>query len=316
MKTKLIILVSLFIVVVAGGYFIYTAPKEVGNVVTPVVVDKTDIHDGTYTINGEKVMLKNGFSEVPSAPGSASKIVTKYFGNDVSHDLDNDGTPDLAFLVTQTTGGSGTFYYVLALLNKSTGPVGSDAVLLGDRIAPQSTSIDEGKTANGTNRQNVIVVNYADRKPGESFAVAPSVGKSIWLKLDPSTMKFVEVAQNFEGETGVSKMTLGMKTWNWIKSTSNDGSVITPKKPGVFTLQFKNDKTFSATTDCNGIGGEYIVKDTQISFDRMMSTMMYCEGSQETGFSGMLSAVQSYYFTPKGELILNLKYDSGSMIFR
>ncbi|MEK7170071.1 MAG: hypothetical protein AAB767_02185, partial [Patescibacteria group bacterium] len=78
---------------------------------------------------------------------------------------------------------------------------GSSAFLLGDRIAPQTINLDEGKTANGTNRQNVVVVNFAERKAGEPMTAGPSVGKSVWLKLDPVTMQFGEVARDFEGET-------------------------------------------------------------------------------------------------------------------
>jgi len=162
-----------------------------------------NIHDGTYIINGQKITLKNGISEIEAAPGSASKIITRYFGNDVVHDLNEDGRNDMVFIVTQETGGSGIFYYVVALLNTTNGPVGSAGLLLGDRIAPQNIEIDEGKTTNGSNRKNVIIVNYADRKPGESFSVQPSVGKSIWIKLDPITMQFGQVEQNFEGESNI-----------------------------------------------------------------------------------------------------------------
>ncbi len=89
-----------------------------------------------------------------------------------------------------------------ALISVSpSGNCGTEAFFLGDRIAPQTTEIDEGKTVKGTNRQNVIVVNYAVRLPNEPFTVKPSVGKSVWLKLDPVTMQFGEVAQNFEGES-------------------------------------------------------------------------------------------------------------------
>jgi len=45
------------------------------------------------------------------------------------------------------------------------------------------------------------VVNYAVRAPGEPMTARPSVGKSVWLKLDPQTMQFGEVVQNFEGES-------------------------------------------------------------------------------------------------------------------
>jgi hypothetical protein len=79
------------------------------------------------------------------------------------------------------------------------GFVGSGSYPLGDRIAPQSINIDEGTTMLGTKRVNVIVVNYADRKPNEPMTTPPSVGKTVWLKLDPSTLEFGEVVQNFEG---------------------------------------------------------------------------------------------------------------------
>jgi hypothetical protein len=156
----------------------------------------SDYKNAEYVIDGQKIKLIDGVSEVPTTPDSATKIVTRYFGNEVRHDLNDDGREDVVFLVTQNTGGSGTFYYVVAALNTADGYVGSDAVLLGDRIAPQTTEINEENR-----RVNVIIVNYADRKVGEPMTVQPNVGKSIWLKLDPITMQFGEVAQNFEGES-------------------------------------------------------------------------------------------------------------------
>jgi len=157
--------------------------------------------DATYIIEGREVTLKNGVSEIEQVAETNSKIFTKYFGNEVRHDLNDDGREDIVFLLTQETGGSGVFFYVVAALNTPNGYIGSHAFFLGDRIAPQTTHMDEGKTVMGTNRQNVIVVNYVVRLPGESFSVRPSLGKSVWLKLDPVTMQFAEVAINFEGES-------------------------------------------------------------------------------------------------------------------
>lgn len=272
--------------------------------------------DATYVLDGREVKLVNGVSEIEVAPDSASKIVTRYFGNEVKHDLDDDGREDIAFLLTQETGGSGTFYYVVGALNTEDGYIGSQGVLLGDRIAPQTTHMEEEKIDGGTRRQNVIVVNYAVRLPGEPMTARPSMGKSIWLKLDPKTMQFGEVAQNFEGEADPTRMTLGMKKWNWISTAYNNDKIVTPKKENTFTLTFKDNGSFSATTDCNGVGGNYEVNGNQITFSKMISTMMYCDGSQESEFLGMLGGVQSYHFTSKGELIFDLKFDSGSFVFR
>ena len=269
-----------------------------------------DANNATYNINGQSVTLVNGVSIVPVAPGSQSMVTTRYFGNGVTHDFDADGRLDTAFILTQNTGGSGTFYYVVVALNTAHGYVGSSGFLLGDRIAPQTTNMSQN-----TSTPNVIIVNYADRKAGEPFTTAPSVGKSVWLKLDTKTLQLGEVIKNFEGEADPNKMTLGMKTWNWVNTKYSNGTTVTPKT-NKFALTFKADKTFSATTDCNGVGGEYTVKGNKITFTKMMSTLMFCEGSQEQDYSKMLDQVESYMFTSKGELVLNLKLDTGSMIFK
>ncbi len=273
------------------------------------ITSTADVHDATYIINGQPVTLKNGISTVTAAPGSASMIITQYFGNEVIHDFNNDGYPDRAFLITQTTGGSGTFYYVVAELNIPNGNIGSEAYLLGDRLAPQATTLSP------TNN-NIIVVNYADRKSTDSFAVAPSIGKTVQLLLDPATMKFGIVANNFEGEANPAQMNLTQQKWNWVNITYNNGTVITPKIANKFTLTFKADGTFSAGTDCNGVGGEYSVTGSNIVLTKMMSTLMYCDGSQESDYSKALGEVNSFHFTIKGELVFDLKMDSGVMVFR
>jgi len=297
----LVLIVLVLLVLGAGIIGSNTANKD--NYIKNSI--QANVHDGTYLINGQSVVLKNGVSEIEVAPGSASKIITRYFGNDIEVDLNGDGIKDRVFLITQEAGGSGTFFYVVARVNTSNGGVGSDAVFLGDRIAPQSTNMGKG---------SIVVVNYADRKPDEAFTVQPSVGKSKWLLLDPKTMQFGEVAQNFEGEADSTRMTLDIKPWKWIRTTYNNDTEIKPKTDK-FVLTFKDGKTFSASTDCNGVGGEYTVTGNKITFTRMFSTEMYCEGSQESEFAKMLEQTQGFLFTSKGELVLELKLDSGSVIF-
>ncbi len=243
---------------------------------------------------------------MPAAPGSVGEISTEYFGNEVIGDLNGDGMPDRAFLVAQSTGGTGLFYYVVAIVSGPQGNIGSEGYFLGDRIAPQTTELDG----------NTIVVNYADRKVTDSFTTPPSVGKTVRLILDPKTMTFGIVANNFEGEADPSRMTLTQQKWNWVNVVYTGGKTITPKVADKFSLTFKKDGTFSASTDCNGVGGEYKVTGTNIALDKMMSTLMFCEGSQESDFSKALSEIHSYHFTSKGELVFDLKPESGTMTFK
>ncbi|MES3031292.1 MAG: hypothetical protein V4697_02660 [Patescibacteria group bacterium] len=121
----------------------------------------------------------------------------QYFGNELAIDLDLDGVEDKIFLITYSPGGSGTFYYVVGAVKTSDGYVGTDAVLLGDRIAPQTT--EPGV------HPGIVVINYAERLPNEPFTTSPSHGKSLWLKLDVPSMRFGEVAVNFEGESNLPR---------------------------------------------------------------------------------------------------------------
>lgn len=263
--------------------------------------------EAEYVIEGARVKLVNGIAETEAAPGSATKIVTRYFGNEVLQDLNGDSREDVVFLLTQQPGGSGTFYYVVAALNTERGYIGSEALLLGDRISPQSAEKGPGKS---------IVVNYADRAPGESFAQAPSMGKSIRLILDTASMQFGEVVQDFEGEADPSVMSLGMKPWTWVFAQYNDGRTILPKKAGAFIVTFGSEGKFTASTDCNHMGGNYMVKAGAIAFSDIFSTKIFCESSQEGEFSKLLENAQVYHFTSKGELVLDLKYDSGMVVFK
>ncbi len=147
-----------------------------------------DPKNAEYTIEGERVKLVGGVTE-------SDFLLTKYFGNELTVDLNDDGREDKVFLVTQESNGSGVFYYAVAALNTESGYLGSDGYFLGDRIAPQTTEVSQNPQ-----HKNVIVVNYADRLPTEPMSTSPSVGKSVYLKLDPVSRVWGVVEPDFEGE--------------------------------------------------------------------------------------------------------------------
>ena len=151
-----------------------TLPSTPSPLLNPTPTRNADYKNITCEIDGRQVALVNGAAEVPAAPESSAKIIISYFGNEAFGDLNGDGREDAAFLVTQSGVGSGTFFFVVAALQTETGYQGTNAVFLGDRIAPQSTLIQNGQ----------VVVNYADRKPGEPFTTAPSVGITKTFKVD------------------------------------------------------------------------------------------------------------------------------------
>ena len=131
----------------------------------------SDAKNSTYIIEGKSVTLEDGYLEQEIAPGSASKTVTQFFGQTPVGDLDGNGLDDMVVMLTQSSGGSGTFYYVAAALDTGNGYSGTNAVFVGDRISPQTVGFNNGE----------IMVNYADRFPWASYATPPSVGKTKYL---------------------------------------------------------------------------------------------------------------------------------------
>lgn len=140
-----------------------------------------------------------------------------------------------------------------------------------------------------------------------------ATGKCGWTPSEKLNMCLDSAS--FEGEADPNVMKLDMKTWNWESALYSDGKKIVPVKK-VFSLTFKNDGAFGAKTDCNSAGGKYTVKENLLTFSDIFSTEMACENSQEADFIKLLTNTSSYHFTGKGELILDLKFDSGTVTFR
>ncbi|MDQ5883239.1 MAG: hypothetical protein QG654_151 [Patescibacteria group bacterium] len=97
----------------------------------------------------------------------------------------------------------------------------------------------------------------------------------------------------------------------------NDDKVVIPKKVNAFTLTFDKNGQVSGTTDCNNFSGSYEVKaDGSITFGPFMSTLMFCESSEEDIFLKYITESNKIFFDDSGNLVLLLPYDSGSVIFK
>ena len=111
-------------------------------------------------------------------------------------------------------------------------------------------------------------------------------------------------------------MSVSMKTWTWVSALYSDGRELRPTSTDAFTVTFGADGKFTATTDCNSVGGNYTSDANNITFSDVYSTKMFCDGSQEAEFLALIDNIQGYRFTSKGELIFDLKLDSGIGTFR
>lgn len=124
----------------------------------------------------------------------------------------------------------------------------------------------------------------------------------------------VSVDEN-DAVTATPLPSLTGSSWTWVETSTNRGDVITPRQPDAFTVTFSDDRV-AITTDCNSGSSSYVINDTVFAIGMIAQTKMYCEDSQESDFFRMLQDVTSYHISDDGELILGLKFDSGSMRFR
>lgn len=278
MKKNITIFLAAAIIVVSGLYAASVQRGQYGG--TPPTVpgatpDFAAVKNGTYAIEGEAVTLADG----ASADGAV-----QYFGNEATGDLNGDGKDDVAFVLTRSSGGSGTFFYAAVALRAETGYEGTNAVLLGDRIAPQSTSVMDG----------IATFNYADRKPGQPMTASPSLGVSKRLRVVGT--RLVEGGVNL----------LADHAWTWVSTTAADGTVTEPRKKDAFSVSLAEDGSVSGTTDCNSFFGRFVTGEgDKISFPEPFGmTKKYCAGSQEMEFMGQLRAMETFVIGDDGVLTM------------
>ncbi len=126
----------------------------------------------------------------------------------------------------------------------------------------------------------------------------------------------IELPTATQADVNLERMTLFGKEWSWVRTMYNNDTIVVPAKPGVFTLTFNKDGRVNASTDCNHMTGSYSADERLLTIGDLAATRMYCPDSQENEFAKMLSQVSAFLFTSNGELVLELKFDSGTILFR
>jgi heat shock protein HslJ len=103
--------------------------------------------------------------------------------------------------------------------------------------------------------------------------------------------------------------------WKWTTTQMNDGSIKTPNDPNKYLIEFLANGHIAVQADCNRVAGTYTANGDHLAITLGPSTLAACPpGSLGDEFVKQLANISSYFF--KGEnLILEIKMDSGSMIF-
>jgi hypothetical protein len=93
-----------------------------------------------YQVEKQTLQLSGGRASLQ--PSGSALLLEQWtdFG-----DLDGDGQPDAATVLVTQPGGSGSFYYLVAMLDRDGSPVQGAIALLGDRVKMQGVSVVDGQ---------------------------------------------------------------------------------------------------------------------------------------------------------------------------
>ncbi|MEK7176118.1 MAG: hypothetical protein AAB695_01955 [Patescibacteria group bacterium] len=141
------------IIILAAAAFFYYMPNISLNVK----------NDGASKTSQSGDFRPDPSSAVFSGVEEATVLENRAYG-----DLNNDGKTDVVVFLAESGGGSGVFIYAAAYVSGPINYKGSNAVFLGDRIAPQNVFIKNG----------IVTVSYLDRGPDEPFAAEPTFAVS------------------------------------------------------------------------------------------------------------------------------------------
>jgi hypothetical protein len=157
------------IIIIGALAALYWFNKESGTVVkspdgtqTEQTSTKPDPSNATFVFDEESVTLSNGKSVTDTE--ETNLLDLKAYG-----DLNGDKKNDTVVLATRYGGGSGLFIYIAGYVSTSSSYRGTNAIFLGDRIIPESVTI---------NSSGFVTVNYLDRSEDEPFSAEPTVSTS------------------------------------------------------------------------------------------------------------------------------------------
>ena len=103
--------------------------------------------------------------------------------------------------------------------------------------------------------------------------------------------------------------------WTWQQTRYNNDQQAIPADPSSYTITFNADGTLNMRVDCNRGGGTYSIQDNRITIEVTHTTLAMCppESLYQTFIKDLNAA--TIYFFKDGNLYLDLKYDTGTMVF-
>jgi heat shock protein HslJ len=276
----------------------YVAAPEQGPGLTEDTLKNAE-YGGIYE---EAVQLIDGrYEGEPFVEGGASRPTVTFIDPYAFGDLDGDGVEDAAVLLAENSGGSGTFIYLAAVLNRNGNPQNTATQLLGDRVQVNSLSIEDGE----------IIVDVITHGPDDPMCCPTQQVVQTYELRDNELVQTSEEVISAAAESEI----VGV-VWKWVKFLGSDDTTIVVDDPDKYTLELLPDGQVRIQADCNSASGTYTLDGAGgLTLELGPTTLAECEpGPLYDEYLEMLGWVRTYVLEG-GQLFLNLMADGGDMVF-
>ncbi|MBI3976994.1 MAG: META domain-containing protein [Chloroflexi bacterium] len=232
-------------------------------------------------------------------------------------DVDGDIVEDAAVVLWANTGGSGTFIYLAAVLNKDGKGQQAGAQLLGDRVQIKSLTVNSGKIT-----VEVLAQGARDPMVSPSLLTEQEYGLQggTLKKLTPAVPAATPASRPIQepspqpAQAAPSGLIGTVWAWQRFVDSGEKGSFLVPY-PAAFRLELLSDGRFHFQADCNRGSGGYTLEGSRLALKAGPMTLAACgQGSRYSQFVGMLGQVATYMLKGDG-LSLKLERDGGEMVF-
>ena len=336
------------------------SPQPPTPTATPLTVDPTDVPaldtnalaNATYqtdVTDDGTLTLTDGVYSAPTAPGAASLVFVTSGWAPVFGDFNGDNITDAAVILVANTGGSGTFYYLHAVLNQGGVPQNVAYTLLGDRVVLNAVEIaPDGTIAVAMKRQGDddpmccptldVVQTYALQEDELALLAEEIVLKAV----DAAADTVADDATAEEGEETPSSDAEGTSASSSAEST--DELVTSPAIPvdlttltattwqllaygraatpqlvldgSTVTANFDENGGLGGVAGCNNYVSSYQIEDGVVRIAPPGLTRKLCPNSdvmaQENDFVKALAAARTMQFVGAQ---LHIDYGDGMLVF-
>ncbi|WP_340123794.1 META domain-containing protein [Methylobacter svalbardensis] len=221
-------------------------------------------------------------------------------------DLDSDGVTDAAVILALQSGGSGTFKYLVAILDTGDAFSQQDSVLLGDRINISAMTI-----AGGRLDLEMVVAGSTDPAccPGQQFKQSYALRDGKWLKTDLVNGGQADFVSH--SSTDITGIVWKLKRYDEPLESGN----FNIDNPTDYTLILLPNRHYRVKADCNRMQGAYTLDGKKIKIAPGAATLAECApGSKYAQYLRYLAEAVSFEIN-ENNLQLNLINEKGQLVF-